>query len=132
MLLMLGVPATWFTTKGHVPDGVPPEPLRTCTVKEPAAKVAGPLSVVALRVNAPDTTQDDVVEQPGPRKNTSAFEVLKLSPVIVKLNCPASGGLGEVVMLLIVGVVAAAFTVKLTVGAPRVNAPFLPERIILL
>ena len=33
-----------------------------------------------------------------------------MSPVIVKLNCPATGGFGEVVILLIVGVFAAAFT----------------------
>jgi hypothetical protein len=56
-------------------DGVPPGPLRTCTVNDPAARTAAPLNCVEVRVN-PDTTHDVLVEQPGPRKNTSALDVL--------------------------------------------------------
>jgi hypothetical protein len=62
------------TVNGHFPEGVPPDPLRTCTVKEPAARVAEPVSVTAERVGV--TTQAVLVEHPGPKKNTSALEVL--------------------------------------------------------
>ena len=73
------------TVNEKVFDGVPPEPLRACTVNEPAASSATPLSCVEVRVK-PDTTHELLVEQPGPRKKTSAFEVLKFVPVTVKLK----------------------------------------------
>ena len=90
--------ASQFTVRFRVFDGVPPEPLRTCTVNEPAASVAGPLTLLALVVRFPfGTTQSMGVPQPGPRKNTSTVLGSKSLPESVKLNCcPPSGGEGEV------------------------------------
>jgi hypothetical protein len=63
--MAMGVPL--LTVNDDVFDGVPPEPLRTCTLNDPAASTAAPLSWLVVRVN-PDTTQAVLVEQPGPRK----------------------------------------------------------------
>lgn len=70
--LMLG--AGLATVNDRVLDGVPLDPFRTWTVNDPAASTAAPLNCVEVRVS-PDTTQDEFVEQPGPKKNTSAFDV---------------------------------------------------------
>jgi hypothetical protein len=70
--LMLG--AGLATVNDRVLEGVPPEPLRTCTVNDPAASTAAPLNCVEVRVS-PDTTHEVLVEHPGPKKNTSAFDV---------------------------------------------------------
>ena len=75
MLLIVDVVGPELTVKGHVFDGVPADPLRTWTVNEPTAKTAAPPNWVAVRVS-PETTQAVLVEHPGPRKNTSALEVL--------------------------------------------------------
>src|SRR5258705_41778 len=74
-LIELIVGVAPVTVIGHVPEGVPAGPFRTCAVNEPAASVAGPLNCVPLRVSA-ETTHDVLVAHPGPRKNTSAFDVL--------------------------------------------------------
>ena len=72
--LIVGTGVPLPTAKATVFDGVPPTPFLTCAVKEPAAKTAEPLNCVEVLVS-PETTQDVFVGQPGPRKNTSAFEM---------------------------------------------------------
>ena len=42
--LITGAVGAFDTVNVTVPDGVPPAPLRTCAVKEPAAKTAAPLN----------------------------------------------------------------------------------------
>jgi hypothetical protein len=64
-----------LTEKVRVFEGVPAEPFRTCTVKEPDPNTAAPFNCVVVRVN-PVTTHDVLVAHPGPKKNTSALEVL--------------------------------------------------------
>ena len=93
-------------------DGVPDEPFLTRTVNVPAANTAAPVRRVVVLFN-PDTTHDVLVEQPGPIKYTSEFDVLKPLPLIVKLNaCPLTGGFGDVVIEEILG--TPLFTVKET------------------
>jgi len=117
MLLSTGVGGVLDTFKGQVSDGVPVGPLRTRTVKLPAARTAGPLSSVDVRLRAV-TTQEESVGQPGPRKKTSAFE-RKLFPSTVKLNaCPLIGGLGDVFRPFIAG--AGEATVETTSVAEAV------------
>src|SRR4051794_21159676 len=107
-----------LTVRGQVLDGAPTDPLRTCTVNDPEAKIATPWSWVAVLFKL-ETTQAELVAQPGPRKKTSALEVLKFVASIVKLNaCPPSGGLSEVETLVMVG--AAWLSVK---AKPLDNCP---------
>lgn len=73
--LITGATGGFDTVSEKVSDDAPPEPLRTCTVNEPAAKTAAPLTCVVVLVS-PETTHDVLVGHPGPRKNTSAFDVL--------------------------------------------------------
>ena len=100
---MVGVGTALLSVRGQVFDGAPADPLRTCTVNEPDAKIAFPFSWFEVLFKL-ETTQAEAVAQPGPRKKTSALEVLKLVPSIVKLNdCPPTSEIGEVEILVMVG-----------------------------
>ena len=102
-MFIVGVGTALLSVRGQVFDGAPDDPLRTCTVNEPDAKIAAPCSWFAVLFKL-ETTQAEFVVQPGPRKKTSALEELRFDPSIVKLNgCPPTGGLGEVETLVMVG-----------------------------
>src|SRR3954447_26194941 len=72
----------------------------TVTLNDPAASVAWPDSCVVL----PPALKVQLGEQPDPLNETVLLEASKPVPFSVKLNdCPGTGVLGLVAMLLIAG-----------------------------
>jgi len=106
-------------------DAVPPEPFCTVTVKLPAAdKVAVPTNCVDVLVVSELLAIVQGVH-PGPVNDTNAVFGSKPVPAIVKvIDCPATGGFGVVVIVVIWG--AAPLPLDTVTARPLEGAPLDP------